>query len=162
MKTIASSLITLLLLAGCAGVAVRPTTDSASEKGLRFYQSAPYLLIVTDNKGSVTAQVIYLPDTSRLMAAYFYNVLASNDATLKFKNGYLTSATADIDTGVVPKAILNAIATAALARFNMPEEGEPKRAPGPYLYKIVVSGNQAKLIGTNETIAVKFGSTKEN
>jgi hypothetical protein len=156
--------LVLALSSGCAGISVRPVAqghDNETVKGIRFYQSAPYLLIVTDNKGGVTTQVLYLPDTNRLMSAYLYNKVATSDSTLKFKNGVLTSAVVEVDTAVVPKAILNAIATAAAAAFNQAGGGQAKLAPGPYLYRIKVEGNSATLIGSNQTLVVRFGTAPE-
>ena len=154
--------LVLALSSGCAGISVRRVDqDNETVKGIRFYQSAPYLLIVTDNKGGVTTQVLYLPDTNRLMSAYLYNKVATSDSTLKFKNGVLTSAVAEVDTAVVPKAILNAIATAAAAAFNQAGGAQAKLAPGPYLYRIKVEGNSATLIGSNQTLVVKFGTSPE-
>lgn len=165
MRRRSSTTIALLWVclgsAACAGIAVRPVSDAKNEKdaGIRFYQSAPYLLIKTDNKGGVTGEILWLPDVNQRMSAYAYSYLATNDTTLKFSNGMMTSATSEVDTSAIPKALLTTIVSLAEKAMNDPNA--PKRvAPGPSLYRIRVKGTMATLIGDDGDIDINFGEAK--
>lgn len=164
MRTIslATALAAVLLLPACAGMNVKKisTTDDDKDTGLRFYRNVPYLLVTTNNQGGVTTEVTYLPDTNELMSAHVYSQGASNETSLKFKDSVLTSATVDVDTTVIPKTVLNTIATLVSAGvFNVAGgEESSKKAPGPYLYRIKVRGSTAELIGSDEVISINIGT----
>lgn len=129
------------LLTACAGARVTrvlPGKDSEAH-GFRYYQSSPYLIVHTDNKGGLTSRIEYLPDPNRLMSYEPYSKLSSNATTLEFKNGVLTGATSDIDETVVPIAALKgveAVLSAALKASLLDKVGTTT-VPLPALFKIV-------------------------
>lgn len=141
----------LLSLAGCAGVSYRaietPAQDLAA-RGLRYYDSSPYILVQTDNQGDLKSELTYLPDMGKLRHAKPYNFLASNSTTLEFQKAIVTSASNDSDSTAVPVSIVSALKTAAvegakLAAFDRSSGGIAKPASGParvpkvYLFKVV-------------------------
>lgn len=144
------------LLAGCAGTTVRPVGDTATEeraKGIRYYESAPFLLVYTDGKGGVVSQVIFLPDVTTKRSIDPFAVLAQNETTLTFTDGVLTQSKSVVDETVVPKAVVSALEKAATAAIGMAAADAPdgfKEAdlPLPRLYKIVISGDDISLEGS--------------
>lgn len=138
-----------LIVSGCAGLSVGPVKDDVDTKrGYRFYQPAPFLFVRSDGKGGLTSEIVYLPDSTQMMSARPYAVLASNNATLSFSNGMLTQATAVVDETVVPSAIIDALSKAAAAAIaaDLPKNTQTK-APVPYLFRIVIDGNKIHLNG---------------
>lgn len=125
---------------GCAGLDVAPVgrvgglTD-ADARGYRYYEQAPFLFVRSDGKGGLTSEIIYLPDTNRLMSARPYAYLATIDATLTFNNGALTEAKVIGDQTAVPAAFVDALGKVAVAAIaaNLPGQ---TTAPRPYLFKI--------------------------
>jgi hypothetical protein len=138
----------LVLLVGCAGVHVTP---GDSGKGIRYYRSKPYLLVYTDNNAGLKTELTYLPDTTRVFAAYPYNILASSETSFEFEGGVLRTGEATIDTGVVPRAVLAAVekvATASIAAaLREGADAKPNIVPAPVLYRIEWDGKTAYLVG---------------
>jgi hypothetical protein len=65
-----------------------------------------------------------------------YNYLASNNTTLKFEDGKLTSAKAVVDETIIPSSIISGlekVATSAIKAANASQE----EIPGPFLFRIV-------------------------
>jgi hypothetical protein len=144
----------LLWLTGCAGLAVKtiganPERDS-KVKGFRYYQASPYLLVATDNKGGLTSDILYLPDTMKKMSVRPFAVGANNESTLTFEGGVLKQAAATVDETVIPKVTLDALkdvlAVAAKGAFNVLAEDKPT-VPAPSLFKIFVSEGTIILVG---------------
>ncbi len=99
-------------LIGCAGLEVEPVLNAAADKaarGFRYYRSAPFLLVYTDNKGGLQTKLLYLPDPTRKMSVRPYNCLASNKATLVFDKGRLTQAKTEIDETAIPSAVITSL-----------------------------------------------------
>jgi hypothetical protein len=135
--------------------------------GFRYYQSAPYLLIYTDNQGGVKSQILFLPDTAQKMSIRPYNILASSNVQLNFDNGVLTGTDSSADETIIPKAVISAIekvASAAAAKaFMLPGTPQPTATntlPSPYLYKIVLAADgELKFVGSQgEPELVYFGN----
>jgi hypothetical protein len=128
-----------LLVSGCAGISVAPVANDAKARGYRFYQPAPFLFVRSDGKGGLTSEVVYLPDSTQIMSARPYAVLASNNATLSFSNGVLTEASAVVDETVLPTAIIDAVSKAAVAAIaaDLPKNSQTT-APVPYLFRIFI------------------------
>ena len=82
------------LFIGCAWVETRQDDLDPSEprgfdfhdksRGIRYYEAAVFLLVHTDNKGSIVVKHMVLPDTTRKMSAEPHEILASTKATLTF------------------------------------------------------------------------------
>jgi hypothetical protein len=167
-----------LIVAGCAGVEHKPiaytripstqesddafnnaikanrTADHAAT-GIRYYQSAPYLLVYSDGKNGLGWKVIYLPDLTKKMSAEPSNFFSKIDTTLTFDSGVLTSSNTIGEGAAVPKAIIAAVeqlipfVAAAAGGGKTLSETTPKElpVPAPRLYKIIVRGNVVEFHG---------------
>ncbi len=143
------------LLAGCAGTTVLPAStkdQEASAKGIRYYESAPFLLVYSDGKGGVVSELKFLPDVTTKRSIEPFAYLAQNETTLTFTDGVLSQSKTVVDETVVPKSIVSAlekVATAAMgaAAADAPEGFQEADIPLPRLYKIVISGNDISLEG---------------
>jgi hypothetical protein len=154
-----------LTLCACAGIHTHPIltdNDEASNRGFRYYESSPYLLVQTDNEGGLKSQLLYLPDETKKRSIRLFNYAASISITLEFTHGVLTHGVADVDETVVPNAIISALETAAKAAImggNTPEGKKTPPLPGPYLFKILIKGDQVTLKGGQaEEPEINFGS----
>lgn len=136
-------------LAGCAGVTAGPVSDDKADmadQGFRYYETAPFLLLYTDSKGGLKSEVLYLPDTTKLRSVRPYAWGATNNTALSFENGRLVKSSSEVDTAVIPKAViagLEKIATKAAAAANAGSDG----IPGPYLFRIHKKGDVWSLEG---------------
>ncbi len=130
------------LLSGCAGVDYTTIHNDAEDKtarGLRYFDSSPYLLVQTDNQGGLSSQFMYLPDQTKKRQATPHTFLASNTTTVTFNNGVLTDSTSDTDSSAVPAAIIKALDQTATAAVKMltADQPLPSNAPRVYIFKIV-------------------------
>lgn len=131
-------------LLGCAGVKHLPE-GGERDHGIRYYRSAPYLLVHSDGKGGLITRLLYLPDQTQVMSATPRSNLASIKTALVFQDGVLTSAVEEPDSTGLPEAILTAAeAVLPLLAASM-KPGD--RFPQPSLYRIVVQGDRLTLIG---------------
>lgn len=143
----------LLVFASCASTTVKPISsqtvddDCCEIVGFRYYESSPYILVTADGKTGLKSELIYLPDPTKKRSVELSEFLASNNATLTFTDGVLTSAKNKGDAAVVPKAIVDAAKAVAVALAGAaplavlgddtkPERPEPFKAPGPVLFKL--------------------------
>lgn len=140
-------------LTGCAGLDVNtlgadPARDAAA-RGFRYYQSAPFLFVVSDGKGGLNASIKFLPDTTQKMSIRPYAFASSNDATLEFAGGVLSRAATVVDETAVPIAALDALAKAlvAAAKVAAPELDADATVPVPYLFRIVQKDDVIELRG---------------
>ncbi len=153
-------IISLIFSTGCARTiysSVDPENDNGD--GFRFYQSSPYLLVFTDGKGSITTQILYIADPSKLLSAQPKNFLSKSDITLEFENGVLSKSKTDVDATIVPSAIIKAaqsVVTTLLAAANDPQAAPSERSmPAPQLYKIIVNGSSVTFIGSENKTEIK-------
>lgn len=132
------------LLGGCAAY-VTHKPDSPSNQGIRYYESSPFLIVYSDGKGGLRWQIRYLPDQSRIMTVSPTIVGGRTDMTLYFQNGVLTTMSASGDSTELPKAVIAAVQSAIplIAAAGPQRDG----FPAPYLYKIVVDGENLTFIG---------------
>jgi hypothetical protein len=148
--------------AGCAGTNVsrisnpdygvggKYSDDQAD--GIRYYESAPFLLVYSDGKGGVVSKLLFLPDLTRKRVIDPYATLSSNNSTLTFTNGVLTQGKTVVDETVFPKAVVGALEKVASAivmgAFNAPGAPPTAQLPPPQLFKIVLLPHgQARLLG---------------
>lgn len=126
---------------------------TAASTGIRYYESAPYLLIYSDGKGGLKWQILYLPDQSHTMSATPEVRGGAAQMTLYFQNGVLGTSTVQGDTTAIPSAILAAAQAAVplLIGAGVFEGPKPVPFPSPYLFKIVVSGGSVRFIGGQGT-----------
>jgi hypothetical protein len=135
----------------CGGCTATMTyqREGIDSKGIRYYESAPYLLVYSDGKGGLKWQVLYLPDQSHIMTATPTVRGGKTQMSLYFQNGALTSSTVAGDTTAIPNAILAAAQSAipVIAAAVLAEKPEEPKFPEPYLYKILVSGGTVEFRG---------------
>lgn len=147
-------LIFTLLVSGCAGFKAGPVLDDTNDSeadGIRYYETAPFLLVYSDGKGNLTSQIIMMPDTSKKMVIDLHAIAAKNESTLTFQDGMLTSSKFVVDSTVVPAKLIDTIQTLGTAAissaFNAPQSGSTRQVPSPYLFKIVIDPEGTKLVG---------------
>jgi hypothetical protein len=138
--------VCILLFTGCAGVTYETITSEAMDttaRGLRYYDSSPYLLVQTDNQGSLKAELIYLPDLTKKRQATPYAFLATNTTSLDFQKGVVTTTISDVDTSAVPVSVVNALKGISVEALKLFDDSDPNgpappdRVPRVYLFKIV-------------------------
>ena len=131
-------------LAGCAGVTHLPDGGD-KDHGIRYYRTAPYLLVHSDTRGGLVTKLLYLPDQTQVMSATPKSRLASIKTSLEFQDGVLTSASEEPDSTVMPGAILSAAETVLSLLAARMEPGD--KVPQPSLYKITVHGDRITFVG---------------
>jgi hypothetical protein len=148
------ALVAMLAIAGCAGTdAMQVESLDADNRatGIRYYETAPYLLVHTDGKGGLKSQLLFLADLTQKRSIDPFAVLASNESTLTFKNGTLSQSKTVVDETVVPKAVITAVERAAAAAIsaslNDPDASATAQVPPPRLYKIVIDSEKVRLVG---------------
>ncbi len=155
MKGLALALTcTALLLSGCSGTTVRaigPDHPESKNRGFRYYESSPYLLVYSDGNGGLISKLIYLPDQTRLRSIRPWEFLASNTGNLKFSNGVLNEAKLEGDGTALPKAViegLQGLAEAAVSKIGFRiVEDDLFAVPVPILFKVVFdAGGNASLM----------------
>ena len=98
------------LLTGCASVNYTPVKDEAKAKGLRYYDTSPYILMYRQNDQWVS-QLIYIDDQTKEYQATVWAWLSQNNSSFTFStNGVLTDISSALDTTVIPNAVLTAAA----------------------------------------------------
>jgi hypothetical protein len=146
----AIAVVAALTLA-CSGCTATVTYqhEAGGPKGIRYYESAPYLLVYSDGKGGLKWQIFYIPDQSHIMTATPMVRGGKAQMTLYFVNGALSSSTVAGDTTAIPNAILAAAQAAIpiIAAAVLAEKGAPPGFPKPYLYKIIVTGSAIEFRG---------------
>jgi hypothetical protein len=141
----------LLAAGGCASVVhkvVDPAQD-ADETGIRYYQSAPYVLLYKDAKGAYVWKLYHLPDQTRLMVAEPRQFFSKIGAGLSFNNGVLTDASSEADATVVAKAIAKSIGTLAGAGV-FDTNGKIIDGNGPWLWRVKVTGGNIQFLRVDE------------
>ena len=135
--TFLSLALSSLVIAGCASIDSHEEDDTST--GIRYYNSAPFILAYSDGKGGVTTEVVYLPDTTRVMSLDATAFLAQNKTVLSFKRSVLTASETTADATELPKAVLEAaknLAVAGIGSGNLPTDHTTNEIPAPYLYRI--------------------------
>jgi hypothetical protein len=126
----------------------RELCDSdAKAQGFRYFEEAPFVFVHSDGKGGISAEIVWLPDTTKKMSIKPYAFLATNKVSLSFTNGMLTESSSTVDETVIPDAVLSAIVT-AFVKGAETASGEAQ-LPLPYLFKITFDGasGEATLLG---------------
>lgn len=136
MKTLHGLAASLLLLTGCAGYRLEPTTpedaaavhrSSQTKEGYIFYEPHPYVMGTlkgskADDKGTSAEydfQLVYLPDYDRPYRFTRYETLAKNDLKITFANGWMfTGAESSTDSTAALSAIADLI-KAGIAAMNV-------------------------------------------
>lgn len=147
------------------------SANAAAEKaarGVRYYGRSLYLLANSDGRGGLEYRLMYLPDPTKRMSAEPYALLASLKAKMNFKNGMLADTSFESDATVVPKAVFEAVKTAASVIVAALEDAGPRAPvsgtlPAPSIYKVIVRGNEVQFIGGkgDKDIVVTLAPAKE-
>ena len=161
-----------LLFSGCARVKHVPVTDDSdkTETGIRYYNLSPYMLIYSKPNGGLSAEVKYLPDRTKKMAARPFAFLSKLETELNFSDGALTKAVDTGDATAVPSSILKAVSTvkmAAIAALDAgkraaEEAGQEYTLPAPHLYKIVVKADSVTFIGGPGKVDIKVSMLSQD
>lgn len=155
MKKMGEIILLCLVLSGCAGMSVKPITDEQDActgehsfwgcaTGIRYYESAPYLLVYSDGKGGLTTSIEHLPDLSRKYNAEPYNFLASNETELTFNNGMITMSSNVGDSAILPKAVIEGVkavaqSLASARAFSKVDATGDFEIPPPQLWRIYLN-----------------------
>jgi hypothetical protein len=138
-------LITFMACACSAHVAHKPAAPDST--GIRYYRASPYLLVYSNSKGGLKWQILYLPDQTKMMTAEPTVTGGRSEVTLYFRNGILAGSSELGDTTELPKAVLAAVQSVVpLLALGLLEVKENK-VPAPYLYKIIVEGDNVSFRG---------------
>lgn len=150
----------VFFLVGCANTTHQPVQDENSVSGIRYYDTSPYLLIYPSHGGGIHASIEHLPDPTKKMSVDPYAYMAKNKSILTFTSGVLTKTEENIDTTVVPVAILDTIKGAAdifFEAFNTVVDKENEYVmPAPSIFKIVYVDDQVLLVGGTADTVVKM------
>ncbi len=153
-----ATLFVLVNVFGCATVIHNPILTTAADvkaRGIRYYRSAPYLLVWQDGKGGLGWDIQFLPDQTQLMEARPTQFLASiqdggeGGDGLTFENGVLINAEAAGDATKVPIALIKAgeaVATKLGPGFSAGTK-KPTNLLPPRLYRIVVKPTGIEFVG---------------
>ncbi len=135
-----------VLFSGCSSV--NYGTQQANDTGLRYYDSAPYLLVCSDGHGGLKWQIRYLPDQSVIKTVSPTTGWAHTEMTLNFQNGVLATSSTMGDPTAIPKAIISAVQSALPLLAAAGATPKLNSFPAPYLYKLVWNGDTLKFIGS--------------
>jgi len=140
--------LSCVLFSGCKSTVVYAPETSDSD-GIRYYESAPYLLVYSDGHGGLKWQIRYLPDQTRVMTASPVVHMSHTEMTLNFQNGILASSSTMGDSTQIPKALISAVQSALplIAKAVAAAGQQPDGFPAPYLYKIIVNGSTVQFLG---------------
>jgi hypothetical protein len=147
IRTSLLGLATVSLLSACAGTTYTTAASGGEDdaEGIRYYDSAPFLLVYSDGKGGLKTELIYLPDTTQTRVVRPYAWFSKNDAKYIFDNGVLTTALSEVDETVVPKAIVSAAKQVVAAQYSSADAGgavsATQKIPPPALFRIFVDPN---------------------
>lgn len=131
--------------------------DDAKDTGVRYYRSAPYLIVYSNGKGGINASIRYLPDVTQKMSVKPQAFLAKLDTTMDFTNGSLVASKDVADSTGFPKAIVEAVKEVApllLQALNNADKNE-FTVPAPHIYKIVFTGNTVQFVGGKGDVDIK-------
>lgn len=149
----AAALALLFLAGGCASVQHRvlgsEDADNKNTSGIRYYQSAPYVLVYKDDKGAYVWKLYYLPDQTRLMVAEPQQLLAKITSNMTFNNGVLTEANSDVDATAVAKAVVKSIGTLAAAGV-LDSNNKLIEGDGPWFWRLEVERGEIKFLRADD------------
>jgi hypothetical protein len=146
-------LVIPLLTVSCASMEYRRVEgveQDAKADGFRYYDASPYLIVHSNADGTLAIRLEYLPGPNKKMSVRPKATAAKLETTLEFERGTLKSSKSLADATVVPKAILDAAAKILPFVLEDPEKIaalEEYKVPQPYLFKILVKGDDTFLVG---------------
>ena len=162
MKKATVLIIMLGVLMGCSAqvkhVPINSDKEDADDRGIRYYRSSPYLIVYSNGKGGIVTEIKYLPDPTKKMSAQPNSSFATGlKTTMNFDHGVLTSVKDELGGDIISPAILKAVETmgpALLKALNLAQDNV-YTVPAPYIYKIVVTGEEVKFVGGQGDTALK-------
>lgn len=153
-----------LVLQGCAATRFEPIQDASADqnaKGLRYFDSSPYLLVTKTSDTTFNAQLLYLRDRTKEFQARSVCFLSVNSSNLTFgtatATGVLTNSVTGVDSTAVPAAIVQALGEVVSAAVKPPgatrkTEAETSNGIVLYLCKIVKRNNEWGVLMDEEDI----------
>ena len=163
---LALAALAALAAAGCASIDSSEDTDG-TRTGIRYYNSAPFILAYSDGKGGVTSEIVYLPDTTRVMSLDATAFFAQNKSVMSFERSVLTTSKTSANAAEVPKAIIEAAKSIAVAQQvgsgNVPDVNTRNLILAPYLFRIHYDPTTKKweLVGGEAKSRVKSTFVRE-
>ena len=130
----------LIFVAGCAGVTVSPIT-SENQKGIRFYQPQPYLLVTQDKFGNSQSKIIWLPNPTKEFVITSHGWIGSDSSKFTLESGWNLIQYGEIKDSKIPEtlgALLGIAREATKIPFTNKQLRQGPTAPvlTPGLYKI--------------------------
>jgi hypothetical protein len=113
---------TAFLLAGCAELTVTKVTDSnnATVAGVRYYLPKPYLQVTPQADGTISVDVIYLPDKTHAYAIDTSSKLSSYTLQVsRDEKGLLTAIEYKASTTAVGQQLAASAGAAAVQAYNI-------------------------------------------
>lgn len=120
--------ILILILSGCACVTVTklsPDSDTSAIKGQRFSLPRPYIQVTPQTDGSISADIVYLPDPERTYAVNSFSVFASDSLEVSTDGGIVKTINWTGDSSAV---VAEAIASAGTAASGILQAEQTKKA----------------------------------
>ena len=111
-----------ILLVGCADLTVRSVTDGkdATVVGVRYYLPKPYLQVTPQADGTISVDVVYLPDKSRAYAIDTSSKLSSYTFQVsRDEKGLLTAIEYKASTAAIGQQVATSAGAAAVQAYNM-------------------------------------------
>jgi hypothetical protein len=148
----------------CGGCYTHVVHQKAADcgKGIRYYQSSPYLLVYSDAKNGLQWQILYLPDQTKKMMVRPTVYWGRSEMDLYFHNGILTGSSELSDTTQIPTAVIAAVQSALPLLGAAAFEAKANVFPAPYLYKIVVNGSDVTFVGSQGDHEIIVPKVKAN
>jgi hypothetical protein len=111
-----------LLVAGCADLTVTKVTDSnnATVAGVRYYLPKPYLQVTPQADGTISVDVVYLPDKTHAYAIATSSKLSSYTFQVsRDEKGLLTAIEYKASTTAVGQQLAASTGAAAVQAYNI-------------------------------------------
>ena len=126
---IAAIIITvILILSGCACITVTklsPNSDTSAIKGQRFSLPRPYIQVTPKEDGSISADILYLPDPERTYAVNSFSVFANDTLEISTEGGIVKTINWTGDSSAV---VADAIASAGTVASGILQAEQTKNA----------------------------------
>src|SRR6267142_1350588 len=85
-------------LAGCTRLTVKKVTPESATPGVRYALPKPFVQVTPQPDGSVSADIVFLPDTSNTYAVDAESYLSTHTLKVSTANGLLTKLTWNADS----------------------------------------------------------------
>lgn len=118
----------MLILSGCTYLTVKkvgPTDDTSKTEGQRFSLPKPYIQVTPKEDGSISAQIIYLPDPEHSYVVNSFSFLTYDALEVSTEDGIIKSINWTGDSSAV---VADAIASSGTAASGILQAEQTKKA----------------------------------